>query len=530
LDREYLVEIYKDNKFEQLIYQSDWQEQSNITLNLDEGVYYWIIRARSNGIISISDINTLIIDRTSYERPSTSDLFIPPDKNIANLSVESTEDEALLIVRYSLEESFEEYAELLTTFPESVISNLPEGLLYFQAKLVDLAGNASEWSQAVSAVIDTIPPQFENLLIEPTNISPRGKDGIQDQLEIEVDVNEDNFKEIIIQISKLNGERVFEQLFTDRNVSLTWPSDIESEEGEYLVYIKAEENSGDAIATYTQKIVVDNTAPIPTLMSIPELTDNVTNAHKLTLEFDKKPKELEKISLNGELVKAKTEKLITINLEHEGQNSLQLTYSDAAGNTTEETFNFFVDWSPPLRPDIEITPNYYDKSLELKITNEEAVKAYVYDGETLIDEIDLEESNQKLVVEEWEPQKEYYLKVVTEDQAGNKSEPSESEIFLSPEDELGIGNGYEGKLSQIKTSGTCKYDLNEHTGKISKGKCTIKAPLIKSAKAYKTSSGKYLITVEGEYLPFLQVEITSYRCQKRTLLKPKTLFRCVLKY
>lgn len=528
--RETRIVVYRDELLTEATFQSEWKEQTSESVTLEEGKYYWLIQSRSNGIVSISDTNTLTIDLAAPPTPEISDIFIPSGKNLAEVSVISQEDDAKLYLRYSQSETFEQYEEISTSLPIAILNQLPEGVVYFQAKLEDLAGNQSEWSDAVIGIVDTIPPKFKTLLIEPEDISPGISDGIQDTLNIKVEVEEENFNELLVKISELNGETVFQETFTSKNVSLTWPERKDLAEGDYLISIEATDETGQDVQNFVKMITIDNTVPTPVGVRLVEVTDDITNSHELTLQFERTPEELSELHLNSELLDFEPRKKVTVPLFSEGENSLLLIYQDKAGNQSTATYNFTVDWSPPLTPDINIIPDYYDKSLEVEVLNNDSAKAYVYSNAELVEEIDLTNSKKKLVVEKWEPQKEYDLTIVTEDDAGNMSEPSPSKVFLSPEDELGIGNGYEGRLSEIKTAGSCKYDLNESTGKIFKTSCNIKAPTLKSAGSYKTSNGNYHVSITGESLPYLKIEISTYRCQNRTLFNLKTLFSCVLKF
>ncbi|MBD3329590.1 DNRLRE domain-containing protein, partial [Candidatus Dojkabacteria bacterium] len=412
----YQVEISTLPDFSSIYLVSDWLTERRFLHNFNEdGVYYWRVRARDEWMgdsqAVISQARRVEVDTTVPEIPSVETM--PPfsfgDRKTVVWEFDSScEKYQVKFQLQRFEGSIDNPENVVAVETENLgyeFANLEETLYFYRVKSIDVLGNESEWSEAVSSFQDHSAPVIKTLEATEKYISPLSSPGVQDFADISfkiLDVSLTNW-ELIIEDSKRNV--VYRKDGNEKDLSLRWPdSQIEElapenfNDGVYFIYLKVIDEVGLADHSNVIGIEVDNLVPIKPKIVLP-LKGSLLNVKDIKIEVRAEALIDNKVYINEKLFrefsdgryKAKSDSF------REGENKIRVDSVDRAGNSSSSEIKFEADWTPPLLQDLKLITDKGTRTIKLKIHGRGWQKAYIYNLAGIHKVISIEENPVTLV-------------------------------------------------------------------------------------------------------------------------------------
>ncbi|WKZ30866.1 MAG: peptidoglycan DD-metalloendopeptidase family protein [Candidatus Dojkabacteria bacterium] len=320
------------------------------------------------------------------------------------------------------------------------------------------------------------------------------------------------------------------QLMISRNSSAVYQSEwVEAKsltyqferEGEYEWIVKSRRRNSDLVsATAPSRLTLDWSSPGAVRILYPT-NGLLTNKHVVPVELSGMEADSEyKLYINEAEISLPVS---SVNTDKEGENLLKVVGVDSAGNSSESSVSFITDWTPPSTPVIELLPDVLAKSISAKISVDADNAVRVLENGVIIKNISGGELSQPLLlVEQWEPGKEYSYSASSLDAAGNQSERSVPIKFVAPtEAVLGTESTAEELRSVLgsplasrsSTANRCKVEANLDLKTLRVVSCKFGAPNLKQVSQIKVDQKNYWINAVSQFKRNVTLDIDYYKCK-----------------
>ncbi len=162
----YEIQVSTTSDFSNIVVEDSTLSTSYTLPQLADGTYYWRVRAVDSvgNIGTWSDVFSFSIDST----PPTTPQLISPDEgallNITHISLSwsTASDDGSGVDHYEIQISTSpDFAHIVvqeSTQTNSYETDLSDGTYYWRVRAVDSVGNAGDWSDVYSFIVDTTPP------------------------------------------------------------------------------------------------------------------------------------------------------------------------------------------------------------------------------------------------------------------------------------------------------------------------------------------------------------------------------------
>lgn len=352
------------------------------------------------------------------------------------------------------------------------------GIYYWQVRAKDNLGNFSNWSDFEKVVIDTVKPS--SIITSPANednnsiiyssswdgsVAGTASDVLSGLAEVKISIQED-----VLGYWNGSGWQAGEYLLTATGTDLWNYSGLSSpEEGTYTIKSHAVDNAGNVENTYTLTIVFDKTIPEVSLTIDPSNPDGDNNWYistpTITLKatdanFDR----IEYMIDSGSWIAYSTPVKID-----DGKHIFYYRAFDKAGNESGTGIkNVKVDTEDPDKVS-DLDAEYNEDKDAVKLTwdadDDDIHKVYIYRGGSrgfhmnsgsLIGKND--DNDETFNDDDAERGEKYYYKLVSRDEAGNKSGAKVISVEITEEGNAivtdeGVDNSSQGSGSGEEQSG-----------------------------------------------------------------------------